>query len=557
MRYTIIFCSMSNLGFYVRGCFGIIDGVLMKKHSRSMDGFVPRTPRAQLGDTSAAHANKPAATELSAKEHDARTKLGVSRSEIDDSLSEIDAPERDKKGRVKKTPEQKAKRKKIIKRVMIALLILLLAIGGYVGVKALIAGSKTLKGNLFDFVQKAPLKMDENGRSNILIVGTSEDSEGGEHPGGNLTDSIMMLSLDQNKKDAFMVSMPRDMWVKLDTACDVGYESKINAVYMCASDDGINEEAGMKALQDKVGEVFGMDLQYYVHVNNTVVKDAVDAVGGVTIKVESEDPRGIYDPNFDWQCNHQCKMVNYKNGEVAQMDGAHALAFARARNAQGGYGLPNGNFDREKNQQKVMRALQDKAISAGTLTNVGKVTGLIDAFGNNLRTNFEVKEIRTLVDVGQLVKGDKLQSISLNKEGESVVTTGMASGQSVVQPLAGLYSYSGIQSYIRKQISSDAVTKEAANVVVLNGSGIAGAAQLEADKLEAKGLTIAAIDNAPAGEYGKVAIYQIGQGNAATKARLEKVYGVKITPGDPPLLVDESTDFVVVVGSIAKAAAQQ
>lgn len=521
-----------------------------------MDGFVSRTPRTQLGQASP-QPKKPQAAEMTAKSNDTRAKVGVSRSEIDESLKEIDAPERDVRGRIKKTPEQKNRRKKIIKRILIGLLVIGLVIGGYVGVKAFIAGSKSLRGNLFDFVQKAPLKMDANGRSNILIVGTSEDSDGGNHPGGNLTDSIMVLSLDQNKKDAYMISMPRDFWVKLDSPCDVGYESKINAVYMCASNDGQDEEAGRKALQSKVGEVFGLDVQYYAHLNNTVVKDAVDAVGGITVTVESEDPRGIYDPNFDWQCNYQCKMVNYKNGEVAQMDGAHALAFARARNAQGGYGLPGGNFDREKNQQKVIQALQDKAISAGTLTNVGKVTGLIDALGNNLRTNFEVKEIRTLVDLGQLIKGDKLQSIGLTEEGQAVVTTGDMAGQSIVRPVDGLYVYSGIQKYIQKQMNSDAVTKEAAEVVVLNGSGIVGAAQVEADKLETKGITITMIDNAPAGDYGKVMIYQIGDGNTATKKRLESVYGVKVQAGDPPVLVGETTDFVVVVGSIAKPSAQQ
>jgi polyisoprenyl-teichoic acid--peptidoglycan teichoic acid transferase len=544
----------------VKGKSGIISEVFMSNSRNSVDGFVPRNRGSAVGAPPSQSTRPPEAKRPQANpgiQADARPRVGINRSEIDDSLKQIDEPERDLKGRVKKTPEQKAKRKKIIKRVLIALFVIILAIGGYIGVKAFIAGSKAFQGNIFDFVQKAPLKMDENGRSNILVVGTSEDNEGGTHPGGNLTDTIMVLSIDQNKKNAFMISMPRDMWVKLDEACDVGYESKINAVYMCSSEDGQNEAAGVAALQKKTGEVFGLDLQYYAHVNTTVVKEAVDAVGGVTVKVESEDPRGIYDPNFDWQCNHQCNMVKYANGQVAQMDGAHALAFARARNAQGGYGLPNGNFDREKNQQKVLRALQEKAISAGTLTNIGKVTSLIDAFGNNLRTNFEVKEIRTLADIGQVVKGDKLQSISLTNEGESVVTTGNVGGQSVVRPLDGLYDYSAIQSYIKKQINSDEVTKEAAEVAVLNGSGVAGAAQVEADKLEAKGLTIGLIDNAPAGDYGKAKIYQIGEGNPATKARLEKIYGVKVTAGDPPILVSETTKFVVVVGTVANSSQPQ
>lgn len=536
----------------------------MRNRNTSIDGFVSRRTRPSTDGVAGARAavkpaqaaRTPQAAPISARQS-SRPRVGVNRSEIDDSLKEIDAPERDRKGRVKKTRAQKARRKKIIKRCIVAVLLVVVLIGGYVGVKALIASSKAFQGSLFDFVQKTPLKTDANGRSNILVVGTSEDGDDGNHPGGDLTDSIMVVSVNQEKQDAYMVSMPRDFWVKLDQPCDVGYEAKINTVFMCNAEGGQNEAAGMAALQSKVGEVFGLDLQYYVHVNNSVLEDAVDAVGGIEVLVESDDPRGIYDPNFDWQCNHQCRMVDYANGEVAQMDGAHALAFARARNAQGGYGLSGGNFDREKNQQKVIRALQEKAVSAGTLTSVSKVTGLIDAFGDNLRTNFEVKELRTLADLGQGIRGDNIQSINLAEEGNMVVTTGNYGGQSIVQPVDGMYIYSGIHTYINRQINSDAVTRENAEVAVLNGSGVMGAAQVEADKIEARGMMIGLIDNAPEGEYGKATLYQIGEGNPATKSRLEKMYGIKVTAGDPPVLVSSTTDFVLVVGTAADTSSLQ
>ena len=61
------------------------------------------------------------------------------------------------------------------------------------------------------------------------------------------------------------------------------------------------------------------------------------------------------------------------------------------------YGFEQSNFDREKNQQKIMVAIRDKALSAGTLTDFTKVSGIIDAIGKNLRTNFEKSEVRTLV----------------------------------------------------------------------------------------------------------------------------------------------------------------
>src|SRR5690606_15960271 len=134
----------------------------------------------------------------------------------------------------------------------------------------------------------------------------------------------------------------------------------------------------------------------------------------------------------------------------------------------GGYGLANGNFDREKNQQKIIKALQQKAVSVGTLTNIGKVTGIIDALGRNLRTNFEVSEVRTLMDVGQKMKPESMFSLTLASEDAPLVTTGSYSGQSIVRPIAGLLDYSDIHAYVRQNVSSDPVTREKASVAVLN-----------------------------------------------------------------------------------------
>ena len=538
----------------------------MKRQPASIDGF---SPRRRAGGVDGFHrpskkpatahkvAPKPVARELHSGaaatqvEHAPR-RVGISRGEIDESLRGIDDHHDDggKKRRPRKSPEQKARRKKRIKRVLLVLLLIVVLIGGFIGARALLAGSKMFQGNLLGFAQRAPLKEDANGRSNIVVFGTSEDSDGGEHPGGNLTDSIMLISLNQKEKNAFMISIPRDLWVRYDTACSAGYEGKINAAYMCASDDGANETAGAEAMQAKVGEVLGLDVQYYVHLNNQVVVDAVDALDGVTVTIETDDPRGIYDPNFDWQCNHQCNMVRYEQGEVVQLDGAHALALARARNAQGGYGLSGGNFDREQNQQKIIRAIQEKAVSAGTLMNFGRVTGLIDALGSNLRTNFEMREVRTLASLGQEISGENLQSIPLviDEEGEGVVTTGDYLGQSVVRPVDGLYAYSSIARYIAQKMTNNPVAREAAQIDVFNASGVMGAAQEEADKLEERGFVISMIDNAPQ-TTAATTVYQIGEGNAATKQALQEVYGTPVLTEAPPILVSAETDFVVIVGA--------
>lgn len=471
------------------------------------------------------------------------------KSAIDESLKDIDGDTRTDEAKERR----KIKRKKIIKRVIIGLLLIMVLIGSYIGVKALLASGSIFKGNILGLVQQKPLKQDANGRTNIVILGTSGSVDDENHPGALLTDSIMMLSVNQTKKDAFMVSIPRDLWIKTGAACQAGYEAKINSLYECYSKGGKDQAAGATALQNKVGQILGLEAQYYVHVNWQVLQGAVDSVGGVDVKIESDDPRGILDRNFDWVCQYKCYMVRYKNGEVAHLDGAHALALARARNEAGGYGLGGGNFDREKNQQKILVALREKAMSAGTLTDVGKVTGLIDTFGENLRSNFDTSEIRTLMAIAKDTSADKIVSISLVDEKEPVVTTGDYSGQSIVRPVKGVYDYSGIGAYVNKKMNNSGVANENAQVDIYNGSGVAGAAQAESNRLEAKGFTVGGIGNAPAGNYTKAVVYQVGEGNSKTKAALEKLYGVKVKTEEPPVPITGETKFVVIIAKATES----
>lgn len=479
--------------------------------------------------------------------------LGLERVDIDEALRELDDAPPVKKKRSKKFFGGKPRNwRRLIKRVAILIVIVGVVIGGWLGYKAVSNVNSVFGGNLLGLVQRQPLKQDENGRSNVLIFGTSEDSPdhnaGGGEGGPLLTDSIMVLSVNQEKKDAFMVSIPRDLWIKFDEPCSVGYQEKINSVYQCGSDFGENPEAGARALQKKVGEVLGLDIQYYGQIDYSVVTRAVDAVGGVEVTIESNPPgMGILDRNFDWKCNYQCHYVKYEDGETVHLDGEHALALSRARNAQGGYGLAGGNFDREKNQQKIIRALREKALSLGTLTNVSAVTELLDAMGDNLKTNVEKSEVQTIVSLATEIPSEAIVSLDLYDQEAPLVRTGPVNGASAVIPVAGMFNYSRIQAYIARASTMDAATKEGAKIAVLNGSGVAGAAQREADWLEEKGFDIGQIDNAPEGDYGTTRIYQRSEGMPATKAKLEELYATTVG-AMPSIPVNGEIDFLVIIG---------
>lgn len=547
---------------------------MRKNKQSSLDGFIPR--RAQDGELGQHHLGDVVnATKKDGRlvhTGDEKTRLiGVADNsrllsgtslEVQESLQAIDdevKPEKQPKRRFRSrgVAKPKSKSKRIIKWSLLAVLIVALAVGGFVVYKFVNSGHSIFKGSIFDLVQNQPLKADKNGRSNFVIFGTSEDREG-EMDGPDLTDTILVLSVHQEKKDAYMISLPRDLWVEYEEPCTVGYKGRINAVYYCGKhNNGNSEEAGAEALQRKAGEVLGLDVQYYVHVNFKAVTDLVDAVDGITVTVEGYEPGydGILDRAFDDKCNYTCYYVNYKDGEVVHMDGEHALAFSRARNAftwAGGernYGLPNSNYDREKNQQKVLVALQQKALSAGTLTNVGKVTSIVDAIGKNLRTNIELKEIRTLMSVASNVKPDQIVTLPLKGGDQNYLKGTTINGADVEVPVGGIFNYTAIHEYINKNVTADPVIREEPHVTVLNGSRLSGVAQKEADKLEEKGFIIDQVGNAEQGNYGRYTIYKISDDKPASAEVLESLYGVSLTDSRPSFSVVGATDFVIVIGS--------
>lgn len=539
----------------------------MRKNPDAIDGFVPRNNRRTLGSASDPRAKRIGAAhpdaEISSSSRTARpiqtaseleNRHRVSKQEVDDSLKGIDDEQQEppkRRGlfgrRRNRNKAPKSRRRKIIGWIVKLLILLLIAAAAFLAYNFISNTSSVLKGNIFDIFQNKPLKMDENGRTNILVFGTSGSIEDQRHDGANLTDTLMVLSIDQNKKDAYMISLPRDLYVDYGTACNSGYQGKINEVYYCFSDAGANDTAGAKALQKKVGEVTGLSMQYYAHINWAVVVSAVNAIGGVNVEVEGNGSCALYGMP-DGSVVDTNMNIRYTPGKH-RMNGEEALKFSRARGSSGGCGLDRGDYDRQANQQKVLKAMQQKAVSAETLTNVGKVTGLMDALGDNLRTNFETSEVQTLMALGREIKTDKMVSIDLAGEDEALIAGDMYNGASVQVPTAGMFEYSAIQAYINKRINANEITKEAAHVALFNGGNVEGYASKQAERLESRGFTITATDNAPGGNYQGVRVYDLTGEKSATKKKLASLYGVTVKEGQAPFGVSADTDFVVIFGA--------
>ncbi len=470
-------------------------------------------------------------------------------------------------------PRRRLTKKKVIWTIAI-LLILVLSALGYIGAKAFIVSGKVFNGgNILSLIAPGtPLKTDSQGRTNILLFGTSQDDSAHQNASGGgglwLTDSIELASIDQKNQTVKLVGIPRDLWVKLDN-CDVGNYAKINAVYECganlfdsAATPGPNyaqqDAAGAKQLMATVASVTGITPQYYVHADYSVLKQAVDAVGGIDVNIVGDGASGIYDTNFDWDCPkgpYTCKNVYYPKDGTYHLDGTQALFLSRARSDSGAYsyknfGLNRGDFDRQANQQKILIALQKKVTTASVLANPIALNSLLDAFGNNISTNLSGGEIKTMLTFAKALPNTSITQVSLVATGNTVVTTGMVEGQSVVLPTSGTYDFSSIINYLSKQLSTNPAVAENATVAIYNASGKAGAAKTEQTALQQLGLNVDTIGDASSKDIGQGAytLYDQSQGKKPkTLAQLQSTLGVTAITSALPNDIKSTDDFVIII----------
>jgi LCP family protein required for cell wall assembly len=338
--------------------------------------------------------------------------------------------------------------KKIILRTVLSILAVVILTVGWVSWKFITNEIKVFGwSGLWSLFDPGPLKS-QGGRVNILLAG---DSVGRNDGGGGqqLTDSIMLISVDTQNHTAFLLSIPRDLYVNIP---GFGY-SKINATAEDgASNYGNHPEYnanGMGLLEQVVSQDFGIPIDYYALIDYAAFQSGVNAVGGITVNIQSTDPRGLYDPSAIGPGNPQ-PLVNLTNGEH-ELNGQEALDLARARgDSYGAYGFGAGDFVRTQNQRSMLIAIKTKATSAGVLSNPIKLGELFDSFGDNVETDLSLGNTRKLYDISKDTTNANITSEGLNSvNGKNLLSSySTPDGEDALVPAAGINDYSQIQAFI-------------------------------------------------------------------------------------------------------------
>lgn len=307
---------------------------------------------------------------------------------------------------------------------------------------------------------------ENNGKTNVLLLGIG----GGSHDGPNLTDTIILASIDWQKDTVTLISIPRDLWVpNLNDSV-----KKINEAY---------SDGGMSLAKTVVQSVTGQPIQYGIRLDFQGFVDAINQIGGVDVKVV----RTLDDYNYpisgmeDDACGHSQDEIQaftatasaetdnfdffacrYKhlhfNPGSQHMDGETALEFVRSRHA---LGIEGSDFARSARQQLVIEAVRNKLISSA-LFNPGKVLGLYDIVKSSIDTDMTDTDLGLFLDRLPALKSAKVITANVDLGDYTTGRAGLLElapidpvydDLSVLIPRMGNGDFSEIQNYINCEIA--------------------------------------------------------------------------------------------------------
>lgn len=267
-------------------------------------------------------------------------------------------------------------------------------------------------------------------RINILLLGQG----GPGHDGPYLTDTILLTSLDTKNKKVAFTSIPRDLFVNIP---DLGYR-KINS----ANSIGETKQAGLGPAYatNVVQKTFDIEIPYYILVDFKAFEEIIDVVGGVDIQVDKSFTDAEYPiPGKEdaLPVSARYKILNFTAGPK-HMDGQTALEFIRSRHGNNGEG---SDFARSKRQQKVILALKQKVLSAGTLLNPIKINEILNSLESHITTNLQFADIIAFLKLSREFDTQNIISLTLDNSPTGFLKDGYSSdGAYILQPKTGNFN---------------------------------------------------------------------------------------------------------------------
>ena len=286
---------------------------------------------------------------------------------------------------------RKVKKKSgVLKKILLILLIVLIGLTGFVVYRTQKNGGG-MQGLLSTLVGHDENTLKELDTLQVLLMGVSTDN------GLKLTDTIIVGSYDPKTQKASLLSIPRDTFVGKNIKTGGGSD-KINSLY---------QVGGAEKTLEAVNEITGLDLKYYMVIDNQALIKLVDVIGGVEFEVPYVPGGMVYDdPSQDLH-------INLEPG-LQLIDGNKAEQLLRFRKNNKNQTYPEeyggDDYGRMRTQREFIIATAKQTIQAKNVFKIGEIVDLVYEY---VDTNLSISAIKDYIPYAINVDINGIQSAYL------------------------------------------------------------------------------------------------------------------------------------------------
>ncbi len=388
-----------------------------------------------------------------------------------------------------------------------------------------------------------PLLGEDQERINILLLGIG----GEEHDGGQLTDTIIVASINPLNGETGLLSIPRDLvapipgvgWQKINSA---------NAYGAAMNPDEIR--AGADLSKKTVSAITSLSMHYYIKLDFEGFVKMVDALGGIRVDIPSEFTDYQYpDDSFGYE------PVHFDSG-WQNLKGNEALKYVRSRHGTDGEGT---DFARARRQQQILQALQARTLALSTLINPNKLLSLSDIIGEHVETDMKLWQLFRLYEIAKKADKQNITQVVLSTEqGGLLIADTNEEGSYLLRPRLASTDFSEIKKVARNLLYQDPMLSvvsasdiaEGLKIVIHNGTLSEGLAANTALELEKLSYNITQIANSPMRDYEKTVIYKLSDQVPASDMQLIiETLNANVAPSLPNFITVPDADMLIIVGS--------
>ena len=239
-----------------------------------------------------------------------------------------------------------------------------------------------------------PEALDGSGQ-NILLLGSdkrSEEDAASEGVSGERSDVMMLVHISDDRESVYVTSFPRDLYVDIP-----GHgKDRINAALAFG---------GPSLAVTTVEDYTGVPIDHVALIDFEGIEGLVDTLGGIDVKVPQD---------------FEASGIQFTEG-TQTLDGEEALVFVRQRKQ-----FADGDFQRNRNQQAVLKGIADKLISADTLSDPRKLADTIEAVSPFLTTDegLSAREMSSLGLSLRSIRGGDIYFLSVPHAGPTTTSGG-------------------------------------------------------------------------------------------------------------------------------------